>query len=133
MISDQLPSGLLPAAACGSGLCHVEEEFAHVPCPGRAALGAEAAMEADILVLGHDPPGLQRIADIEVLLEVEGRGHQAPAQLLFATVVSEGNAIHRADVDASVAFDAELAGKDGLHVAIEAALGLEKGELLVIA
>src|SRR6266849_10176333 len=89
-------------------------------------------MQADILVLDHDPPGLQRIADIEVLLEVEGGGHQTAAELFFAAVFGEGNAVHRADVDAGVAFDAQLAGEYGLHVAIEAALGLEKGELLVI-
>ena len=49
------------------------KEFAHVPGAGRAALGAQAAMQADILVLDHDAPGLQRVADIEVLLEVERR------------------------------------------------------------
>ena len=47
-----------PAAACGSGPGHVEEEFAHVPRSGRAALGAQAAMQADILVFDHDAPGL---------------------------------------------------------------------------
>ena len=38
-------------------LRRVEQEFLHVPGPGRAALGAQAAVEADVLVLGHDPPG----------------------------------------------------------------------------
>ena len=49
------------AAACRPGLRQVEKEFAHVPGAGRAALGAQAAMQADILVLDHDAPGLQRI------------------------------------------------------------------------
>src|SRR5580704_15718559 len=47
------------AAACRSGLCHVEEEFARIPRSGRTALGAEAAVQADILVLDHDAPGFQ--------------------------------------------------------------------------
>src|SRR5882724_6851386 len=123
----------LSTAACRSGLGHVEEEFAHVPRAGRAALGAQAAMQADILVLSHDAPGLQRIPDIEVLLEVEGRGHQPAAQILFAAVFGKGDAIHRADVDAGVAFDAQGPREHGLHVAIETPLGLEKSELLIIA
>src|SRR5271169_3414241 len=89
-------------------------------------------MEADILVLDHDPPGLQRIADIEVLFEVEGRGRQPPAQLIFAAVVGEGDAIHRANVDAGIAFDTQLTGKYGLHVAVQAALGLKIAELFVV-
>ena len=44
----------------GPAWAHFEQEFLHVPRPGRAALGAQAAMQADILVLDHDPPGLQR-------------------------------------------------------------------------
>src|SRR5271155_2354637 len=123
----------LAAAACRPRPGYVEQEFAHVPGSGRAALGAQATMQADILVLGHDAPGLQRIADIEVLLEVERRGHQPATQVFFVAVFGEGDAIHRADVDAGVAFDAQLAGKDGLHVAIEAAFGFEERELVVIA
>src|SRR5262249_44552112 len=42
---------LSSGAACGSGHRHVDKELAHVPRPGRAALGAQAAMQADILVL----------------------------------------------------------------------------------
>src|SRR5205814_5279147 len=123
----------LAAAACRPGPGYIEKEFAHVPSARRAALGAQAAMQADILVLDHDAPGLQRIADIEVLPEIERRGHQPAAQVFFGAVFGEGDAIHRADVDAGVAFDAQLAGKDGLHVAIEAPFGFEKCELLVIA
>ena len=39
----------------------------HVPGAGRAALGAQAAVQADILVLDHDAAGLQRAGDVEVL------------------------------------------------------------------
>src|SRR5262249_51220273 len=107
------PQGLLSTAACGPGHRYVEKKFAHVPGSGRAALGAQAAMQATVLIFDHDAPGLQRIADIEVLVEVEGGGHQATAQFFFAAVVGEGDAVHRADIDAGVAFDAQLAGEHG--------------------
>ena len=90
-------------------------------------------MQADILVLDHDAPGLQRVADIEVLLEIERRGAEPAAQVRLLAVLGEGDAVHRADVDAGVALDAQLAGEDRLNVAIEAALGFEIGELVVIA
>src|SRR5262249_50627873 len=88
-------------------------------------------MQADVFVFDHDAPGLQRIPDIEVLLLVEGGGHQAAAQILLATVFGESDAIHRTDVDTSIAFDAQRAGEHGLYVAIETALSLEVAELLV--
>ena len=40
------------------GLGYVVPEFLHVPGSGWAAFGAEAAVQADVLVLGHDPAGL---------------------------------------------------------------------------
>ena len=41
---------------------------------GGAAFGAEAAVEADVLVLDHDAAGLeQRVGDVEVLREIERR------------------------------------------------------------
>ena len=52
----------------------VEQELLHVPRAGRAALGAEPAMEADVLVLGHDPPGLERRRNVEVLGQVQAPG-----------------------------------------------------------
>ena len=55
------------------------------------------------------------------------------AQLGFLAVRGEGDAIHRADVDAGVAFDAELPGEHGLHVAIEAALGFLERQLGIVA
>src|SRR5689334_20415184 len=50
---------------------------------GRATLGAEAAVQTHILILDHDAPGLQRIADVELLLEVERRSHQPAAQVFL--------------------------------------------------
>src|SRR5437588_10520472 len=104
-------------AACGSGLRHVEQELAHVPGAGRAALGAPAAMQADILVLDHDAAGLERIADVEILPEIGCRCAKTLAQLCFLAVFGKGDAIHRADVDAGVALDAQLTGEHGLDVA----------------
>ena len=49
------------------------------------------------------------------------------AQCGFVIVAGEGDAIHRADVNAGIAFDAGVLGEHGLHVAIEAALGFLEG------
>ncbi len=58
---------------------------------------------------------------------------QPRAQLGFLAVLREGDAVHRADIDAGVALDAELPGEHGLHVAVQAALRLLEGELVVVA
>src|SRR5262249_50431561 len=115
----------------GPSLCHLDKELLHVPGTGRAALGAETAVQADILVLDHDPPGLQRIANIEILREIGCRSAKTGAQLRFLAIFGKGDAIHRADVDASIALDAQLAREDSLDIAVEAALGFEIGELVV--
>ena len=39
-------------------MCDLEKELLHVPGSGRAALGAQAAVHADILVLDHQAAGL---------------------------------------------------------------------------
>ena len=61
------------AARHGPGVRHVEQELLHVPGAGRAALGAQAAVQADVLVLDHDAAGLQRAGDVEVLRQVARR------------------------------------------------------------
>src|SRR4029450_6458297 len=38
----------------GTGVRDLQDEFPHIPRVGRAALGAEPAVQADILVLDHD-------------------------------------------------------------------------------
>src|SRR5260221_2102084 len=48
----------LRGAARRAGVSQVEEELLHVPGAGRAALGAQAAVQADVFVLRHDPSGL---------------------------------------------------------------------------
>ena len=57
---------LLDRHAC-LRVSHIEEELLHVPGAGGAALGAQAAVQADVLVLDHDAAGLQVVGDIEVL------------------------------------------------------------------
>src|SRR5256885_9209829 len=41
-----------------------------------------------------------------------------PYTTLFRSVVGNGEAVHRADVEARVALDAQLGGEHGLHVAV---------------
>src|SRR5579872_4928580 len=78
---------------------HVEQELLHVPRAGRAALGAKAAVQADVLVLHHHPPGGQRAGDVEVLGRVRRRRVEPRAQVGLVAVFGEGDAVHRADVD----------------------------------
>ena len=63
-------------------LRHVECEFLHVPCAGRAALGAKAAMQAEVLVLGHDAAGLDRLGDVDRLGKIGRRRVERGAQRL---------------------------------------------------
>src|SRR5512139_784418 len=111
----------------------LEEVLLHVPGAGRAALRAHPAVQAHVLVLGHDAPGLEPRADVEVLRGVARRGAEPRAHLRLLAVGGEGDAVHGADVHAGVALDAQLRGEHGLHVAVEAALRLLPGELGVEA
>ena len=57
-----------------------------------------------------------------------GRRVQALAQVRLFTVPGEGDAVHRADVDAGIAFDAQTRAEHRLRIAIETALRfLERG------
>ena len=116
-------------AASRPGVRHLDEGLLHVPRPGRAALRAQAAVQADVLVLGHDPSGLEPGAHVEVLRGVARGGAEARAHLGLLAVGGEGDAVHRADVHAGVALDAQLRREHRLHVAVEAALRLLPGEL----
>ena len=55
--------------ACG----HLDERLLHVPGAGRAALGAQAAVQADVLVLGHDAAGFQRAGNVQILDQIQSR------------------------------------------------------------
>ena len=63
-------------AAAIVGARHVEQELLHVPGTGRTALGAQAAVQADVLVLHHHAAGLERAGHVEVLRAVVGRRPQ---------------------------------------------------------
>src|SRR4051812_11572048 len=58
-------------AAGMAGARDLEGELLHVPRAGRAALGAQAAMQADVLVLDHHAAGhAQRVGHVERLLDM---------------------------------------------------------------
>src|SRR5690348_15530097 len=76
-----------------------EQESSHVPCTGRTPLGAQAAMQAHILVLHHHAAGLDGFRHVQILFDVFRRCSQARAQIGFFTIGREGDAIHRTDID----------------------------------
>ena len=84
-------------------------------------------MQANVLVLDHDAPGLQGVGDIQRLLGVPGRHLEAAAQFVLLAVGGEADALRGADVDAGIALYAGLESKYRLNVAVEAALGLGAG------
>src|SRR3712207_9070790 len=63
----------------GVGLRCVQQELLHVPGARRAALGAEAAVQADVLVLGHHAASLQPVLHVDVLGQVLRRRLQPRA------------------------------------------------------
>src|SRR5690606_8471600 len=113
-----------PAAARRAGVGHLEEELLHVPGAGRAALGAQPAMQAHVLVLRHDAAGVEGLGDVERLVGIQRRRVQALTQVRLLAVLGERDAIHRTDVDARVALDAQARAEHGLGIAVEAALRL---------
>src|SRR5258707_12749378 len=92
-------------------VCHFNQIFPHVPCPGGTTLRAQSTMEADVLVLGHDAAGLEAFRNIDVLGEVSGRRLEAGGQFLFWGAWPEGDAILRANVEAGVSFDGQRSGE----------------------
>ena len=80
-------------------------------------------MQTDVLILDHGAAGLEAILNIQILGEIVRWRVQPLAQVCFFAVGGERDAIHRADVDAGVAFDTELRRKYGLNVAIQATAG----------
>ena len=84
-------------------------------------------MQADILIFHHDAAGFQPVLDVERLRDILCWGGQPRAQFGLFAVRREGDAIHRADIDAGVTFDAELGLENGLHVAIQATLRFQHG------
>src|SRR6266446_3805378 len=119
---------LLGRTAAVPRVGQIEQELLHVPGAGGAALRAQAAVQADVLVLRHDPAGLERAGDVEILGGIPRRRGEARAQVRLLAVLGEGDAVHRADVHAGVALDAQPVGEHRLHVAVQAPLRfLESG------
>src|SRR5262249_34345183 len=108
------------------GIWNQKFELAHVPRRRRAALGAEATVEADVLVFHHDPLRLRkRRRGIDVLRHVRRRRREVLADVRVRLVLRDDReAILRTHVDAGVALDAEACREIRLDVAIEAALDL---------
>src|SRR6266850_4795287 len=113
---------LVVRGGAAAGLRQLDQVLLHVPGAGGAALGAQAAVQADVLVLHHDARGLQRAGDVKILGQVLRRRVEPRAEILLLAVGDEADAVHRADVDAGIALDAQPVGEHRLHVAVEAAL-----------
>ena len=101
---------------------------------GRTALGAQPAVDANVLVLHHDPLGLRQLTGREKWLGevLSGRGHKH-TQFGLLCAGGDKKALHGTHVDARVALDAQMVGEVGLHVAVEAALQFAHGLLDVEA
>src|SRR5215471_18079693 len=84
-------------------------------------------MQAEVLVLDHDPTGLDRLRDIDRLGEIERRRIERMAQFVFRRVSDKRDAVDRANVYASVALDAQGGGEYGLDVAVKAAFRFADG------
>ena len=107
---------------------NLQLELPHVPRGGRAALGAQAAVQADVLVLDHHPAGLLAAARTRT---AAARGcRPAPAAAPRRSGSSPFGVIVRqstgTDVDAGVALDAQRVGEVRLDVAVQAALDLAR-------
>src|SRR5580698_886334 len=101
----------------------VDVGLLHVPRSGRAALGAQPAVNTKVFVFHHHAAGLrQRCGDQQRLGEIQRRRFQARAQIGLVAVAGHGETIDRTDVDAGIALDAQLRGEHGLHVAVQATL-----------
>ena len=97
----------LPRAAARPGVRQLEQELLHVPGAGRAALGAQAAVQADVLVLDHHAAGLQPARTRTGLRQVAAPARVSRVRSSASSPLrGEGDAVRRADVDAGVALDA---------------------------
>src|SRR5579863_4428542 len=122
----------LIALDMATGLRGIKQEFLHVPSARGAAFGAKTAVQADVFVFHHHSSGLQFGRDIEVLrLPMQRRRGQPLPQLGFRPILGETDAVHRANINASVAFDALWRFEDRLHVTVQAAFGFEESLLEV--
>src|SRR6185436_15626193 len=121
-------SGALGNLGCVSrrfvlGMRPPDRRLLHVPGRRRTALGTQAAMHAQVLVFDHHPCRVfQRRGYVQGLSDILRRRLEPGTQFGLFTVVCDGEAVYRTDVDAGVALDAQLGLEHGLHVAVEATL-----------
>ena len=90
-------------------------------------------MQANVLVLDHDPLSLEFAGDKQILGQVLGGRMQTPAYLRLRPIRRKVDAIGRADVLACITFNAKVFVEYRLDVAVEAPLCLGHREILVIA
>ena len=84
-------------------------------------------MHAKIFVFNHHAACLrQDPRDKNGLILVLGRNSEPLPQFLFFSVLGNCKATNRTDVNTSIAFDAEFLIEDGLYVAVETALNLNR-------
>ena len=76
-------------------------------------------MKTKVLIFNHHTGGFERVGNIEVLsLWVQAGRQKALAKVRFFAIFRERNAVHRADIDAGVAFNTFWRVEYGLHVAV---------------
>ena len=86
-------------------------------------------MKAEIFIFDHDPRSWECFGNIEVLrLWVQAWRQKVLSKLRLLAVLGERNTVHRADIDAGIAFDAFRRVEYGLYVAVKTALCLKKGQ-----
>ena len=106
-----------------AGFGDVVPEGLHVPGGGGAAFGAEAAVEADVLVLDHDAAGLEAALDVEVgWVRLSAGTFVRAAKVGLVAVGGEGDARSSGRCPRTRRTRCIWGVKDGLDVAVEAAL-----------
>src|SRR5688500_20326239 len=96
-------------------------ELAHVPGGRWTSLRAKSTMDAEILILHHQAGGLRKRSRSEERLgRIDSRRRQSGPNIFLLSVRRYGQAIHRTNVHAGIAFDAQLIREVRLHVAVEA-------------
>ena len=107
-----------------AGMSQFQQKCLHLPRSGGTVLGAQTAMQADVLVLDHDAAAEEVSGDVEILVEVGRRRLEPSAQIPFLSVLGESDAIGRADRLARLAFDTQRRIEHRLKIAIETSPGL---------
>ena len=103
----------------------LEQRFLHVPGRRGTALGAQAAMNTKVFILDHDPRCLfQRTRYKQGLIGILPGRPELAEQIIPLGVGGNRQALRGTDVQASVAFDAKIIGKNRLDITVKAALDL---------